>query len=229
MKEVLVIVPTRGRPQRIQDFYNFFKMNSEISDLCLGIDEDEKDIYPNYFEAIYDINPNMKLCPKLNAISKKYVDQYKYICFMGDDVKVATKGWDVMLTEPLKDKIGISYGNDLLQGANLPNTIMVNSEFIKTLGFMAPPFIDHFYIDNFYRDTGYVLKILHYFADVILEHMHPAAGKAEIDDTYRSTNGLPGINIEGLQLDGFKYDMYQKAFWSRDLQKIEELIKSKQT
>ena len=89
---------------------------------------------------------------------------------------------------------------------------------------MAPKGLEHFYIDNFYRDTGYALGILNYFEDVILEHMHPSAGKAIIDDTYRSAQGLPGIDMEGLYSDGYKYDLYQKAFWAKDLDKIQGLM-----
>ena len=221
---MLVIVPTRGRPQRIMEFYNFFINNSEVSDLCLGIDDDQVEMYPKDLDAIYEINPNMKLCPKLNLISAKYLDKYKYICFMGDDVRTNTKGWDKMLIEPLKDKIGITYGNDLLNGAGLPNTIVVNSEFIKELGFMSPPGIEHFFIDNFYRDTGYVLGILKYFPDVILEHMHPSAGKSQIDETYMSSAGIPGIATEGIVADAYKYEVYQKTQWQEDLNKLRKLI-----
>lgn len=216
-KEMLVIVPTKGRPHKILEFYDLFLKNSEISDLCLGIDEDEIDIYPKNLNAIYDINPNMRLVPKLNTIAMKYVDDYKYICFMGDDVRTKTKGWDTILTEPLRDNIAISYGNDQHNGIRLPNTIVVNSEFIKALGWMVPPVTNHYFMDNFYLDTGVELDILHYFPDVDLEHLHHWVGKAEMDSTY----------IEGgsISEDGVKYIKYKQSTWQEDVNKIREIIK----
>ena len=43
-KELLVIVPTRARPEKSVEFYEAFKENSDLSytDLLFGLDDDDK-------------------------------------------------------------------------------------------------------------------------------------------------------------------------------------------
>jgi hypothetical protein len=217
MKELLLIVPTRGRPEKAKNFYNFFKKNSVISDICFGLDDDDYMHYEIEKEAISSINKNMKVCPKLNKLASKFVDEYKYIGFSGDDVQINTYGWDQILLEPLKDQIGISYGNDYYQGENLPNTFIVNSEVIKELGWMVPPMLDHFYMDNFYKDLGSELGILHYFPDVNLEHHHYINGKADFDETYKISAG----KVEDKDI----YYKYKEYFFEKDLNKIRNILK----
>ena len=100
--EMLVILPSRGRPEQAKRFYELFRKNSIISDICFGLDNDEYKSYGVEKEIIYSVNENMKLCPKLNVLANQFVNKYKYICFTGDDVSINTYGWDAQLLEPLK-------------------------------------------------------------------------------------------------------------------------------
>ena len=43
-------------------------------------------------------------------------------------------------------------------------------------------------IDDFWKTLGEHLGTLVYLSDVVLEHMHPNAGKAPMDDGYRAVN-----------------------------------------
>jgi hypothetical protein len=214
--EMLVLLPSRGRPEKTKNFYELFKRNSVASDICFGLDEDDYDSYAPEENVIYSINKNMRLCPKLNVMANQFVDKYKYICFIGDDVQINTYGWDAQLLEPLKTQIGISYGNDHYHGEWLPNTFVVNSEIIKALGWFVPPVLNHFYMDNFYKDLGTELGILHYFPDVNLEHRHHTVGKSELDETYK----IPG----GLEEDEIRYNRYKELDFQSDVNKIRSLI-----
>lgn len=64
----------------------------------------------------------------------------------------------------------------------------MTSDIVRTLGWMAPPTLEHLYIDNAWKTLGKGMGRLRYLPDVILEHMHPAAGKAEMDGTYHQAN-----------------------------------------
>jgi len=215
--EILVILPSRGRPEKIKHFYELFKKNSTISDICFGLDDDDFESYGIEEDVIYSVNKNMRLCPKINFIANQFVNEYKYICFIGDDVKVNTYGWDSILVEPLKNKVGISYGNDYYHGEGLPNTFIVNSEIIKSLGWFVPPVLNHFYMDNFYKDLGKELGILHYFPDVNLEHNHYTNGKNNFDDTYKAAGNM--------QEDEVRYNSYKQSSFADDVNKIRSLIK----
>ena len=214
-KQVLLIVPTRGRPEKSIEFYEAFKGNSPISDLVFGLDDDDIE-YPRIDGVLYEVNPRAMMNGTLNLIATKYADKYDYIAFMGDDHRIRTPEWDVRLVEAIKDlPYGISYGNDLFQGANLPTAVLVNSNIIKKLGFMAPPAMKHLYLDNFWRDMGNKLGSLRYLNDVIIEHMHYLNGKAEEDAGYQEVNSM-AIGTH----DRLAYEQYVRDNFMDDFNKL---------
>jgi hypothetical protein len=204
--DVLVIVPSRGRPENTLDFYKSFIETSTISDLCFGLDDDDVE-YPRINGVTYEINPRLRMNGTLNLIANKYADQYKYIAFLGDDHRPRTQGWDQLLVDSIKDlNNGIAYGNDLLAGADLPTAVLMDARIVKALGYMAPPSLIHLYMDNFWRDMGNELGSLRYLPDVILEHMHYSAGKSIPDFTYLEANAR-----EMFQRDANSYQDYVRS------------------
>lgn len=168
---------------------NALREHSVISDFLVAIDDDQSDLYPRLEGVIYEVNPRMRLVKTSNLVSVKYQDDYKSIMFLGDDNLVKTPEWDRILYEPIKERgYGISYGNDLFQGANLPTAAMVSTNIIKSLGFMGPPTLTHLYLDNFFKAFGEATRSLTYFEDVIIEHLHYMAGKSQIDQVYQDAN-----------------------------------------
>jgi hypothetical protein len=138
------------------------------------------------------------MCGTLNAAAVEQAGNYKYIGFLGDDHRPRTVGWDDKVIASLENH-NVVYGNDLLQGENLPTAVFLRSEIIQKLGFMAPPTLVHLYLDNFWLELGKATTI-EYLPDVIIEHLHPFAGKAEWSDSYREVN------------DQALYDRDQQAF-----------------
>jgi hypothetical protein len=221
MKKLLVIVPTREREVKILHFFEAFKNNSVLADLCLGLDEDDAHKYPKFDnlpsgDIIYEILPRQGVNGTLNNLAKKYCESYEYIGFLGDDNWVRTHGWDEKLINSIEDlPYGIAYGNDLIQEDKIPTTVIMNSNIIRTLGFMAPPKIKHMYIDNFWKDLGLGLNSLRYLPDVIIEHMHFSKNKAPIDNMYIFTN-----NSEAFLRDQKEYSKYIAEEFSQDLTKF---------
>ena len=215
MNNVLLIVPTRGRPTKSLEFYDEFKKNSRITDLVFGLDDDDVE-YPRIDGVMYEVNPRAMMNGTLNLIANKYADQYEYIAFMGDDHRPRTPGWDIELVNSIKDiKHGIAYGNDLLQGRSLPTAVLLKSSIVKTLGFMAPSAMKHLYLDNFWKDMGIELHSLFYRDDVIIEHLHFAAGKAEKDAGYAEVNSSEVFNHDRLA-----YLNYMTTQMSDDIEKL---------
>lgn len=110
-----------------------------------------------------------------------------HIGFIGDDHRMRTPGWDARLAEAAGEW-GIAYGNDLLRGAELPTSVVMSADLIRVLGKMAPSELWHMYCDDYWLALGRQLGRITYLDDVIVEHLHPAAGKAQLDDSYRETN-----------------------------------------
>lgn len=223
-KEILIIVPSRsGNSERypnVDRFIENWKKNSEgHSDLCVALDDDDEHKYPKRDGVIYEINPRVRMIPTLNLVATKFKDDYKYIAFFGDDHVIKTK-WesDFINFFESQNGLGIAYGDDLLQGVNLPTAVCLTSNIVDKLGFMVPKNLIHMYADNFWRDLGRQLNIIKYFENVVFEHLHPDVGKAVRDDQYDEANSV-------YSADQVEYDKYIKSSsFIEDVEKIKELL-----
>lgn len=193
MKRLCLIVPSRGRPTNVQRLIEAVEMTSlGEAQLVVGIDDNDPE-RPGYAElacvkVMLAGHPTM--IEKLNSIAVHEASAYEFIGFAGDDHVPRTKGWDKAVIEAL-DSLhgpGIVYCNDLFQGPNLPTSVFMHSSIVQTLGWMAPPTLMHLYCDNAWRTLGEALGALRYLPDVVIEHVHPHAGKAESDEQYERVN-----------------------------------------
>lgn len=219
MKELIIIVPSRGRPDNVSELIEHVKEYSEISDICFGFDYDDNSRYEPVAGVKFHRLPRTRIGRTTNSLATMYAQRYKYVAFMGDDHRPKTHGWDRILTEPLNIKPGFSYGNDLLQGKNLPTAAVMSSSIVNTLGFMVPRTLKHFYFDNFWMDMGNALDSLNYFDDVIIEHIHPVAKKSEVDTTYTEAWSVLDQDIEA-------YKIYLAEQFSQDIEKVKKLYEN---
>ena len=221
MNTNLVILPTRGRPEKAEEAVALLRENSTISDICVAIDDDQSNLYPRIDGVIYEVNERLRMNGTLNLVANKYVDKYETIYFLGDDHHAKTKSWDELLYAPIKARgYGLSYGDDKFQGKNLATAVMMSTNIIKILGFMAPPKLIHLYMDNFWMNLGTALQCLDYIPEVTVEHMHYAAGKAVLDEQYAEVNSK-----QMYETDQNTYVEYVKNDLKNDLEKIfRELI-----
>ena len=156
----------------------------------------------------------------LNLVANKYADKYETIYFLGDDHLVHTPKWDEYLSDAIAKKgYGLAYGNDLLQGVKLATAVMMSTNIIKTVGFMAPPKLIHLYMDNYWMILGHELNSLWYFDQVIIEHLHPVAHKVGWDDQYREVN-----SHEIGEADRKELGRYIEEEFKSDLEKIKAAL-----
>ncbi len=192
MHNTLFIVPSRSRPQNIERLVQGFVDTDSQADLLIALDDDDEANYPRLesppgFQLIYEVNPSQRIGPIINSVATKYADTYKYLGFMGDDHCPRTPGWDQTLTEQIGE-FGIAYGDDLLQGATIPTAVVMSSNIVRVLGYMIPPGLQHLYFDNTWKIWGEAQGKLFYVPEVIIEHIHPFAGKTEWDEGYERAN-----------------------------------------
>ena len=215
MSEVLLIVPTRSRPDKSLEFYDSFIENSSITDLLYALDDDDCE-YPRIDGVMYEVNPRMGMNGTLNYVATKYADQYDYIAFMGDDHRIRTKDWDKDLVESISGfENGVAYGNDLLQGSKLPTAVLMDARIVRKLGYMAPPKQRHLYLDDFWKTLGTALDTLRYNPGVIIEHLHFTNGKADSDALYQEVNA-PAL----YEKDRVAYEEYVRNDLPNDLAKL---------
>lgn len=194
---LVVIVPSRGRPEAAQALVQHFK-NTCTADtrLLFAVDQDDSLAYEYPVGSdgsgpwiAYGESRNMVEALNTTAQSTANGLAPFAIAFLGDDHMPRTVGWDSAYLDALRELgTGIVYGNDLLQGHRLPTQCAMTSDIIRALGYMAPPSLRHLYVDNFWRDLGKGAHCLRYLPDVIVEHRHPLAGKAAWDENYQRVN-----------------------------------------
>jgi hypothetical protein len=68
---------------------------------------------------------------------------------------------------------------------------------------MVPPDMIHLYLDNFWMKLGNDLGKLRYISEVVLEHLHPMAGKAEWDEGYREVNAIEVYSADFKAFDNY--------------------------
>jgi hypothetical protein len=223
VSELLIIVPTRGRPQVIADLWSSFEATSHgAASLLLAVDNDDP-LLLEYIKvaATYSlqmtVGQRLRLGGTLNEVALQEADNYPYIGFMGDDHRPRSADWDVEYVEALKSNLFV-YGNDLLQKENLPTQVAMRSSVVKTLGYMSPPGLVHMFIDNAWKAWGDGTGSIKYLPDVVVEHLHPAAGKASEDSNYQEVWKL-------MEPDSVKWREYSESnALATDIYKLKGLL-----
>lgn len=199
MTELSIVVPSRGRPKAIRELVHSFQTTCTAdTKLIVAIDEDDPE-GPQYWEDYWAVadedtyalteGPRLRIGGTLNLVVPLAARYSEAVGFMGDDHRPRTHGWDLRYLEAL-DALGtgVVYGNDMLQGANLPTQVAMTSDIVLATGRFVPDGMKHLWLDNAWKSLGEALDAMTYLQDVVVEHMHPSAGKGEWDDSYIENN-----------------------------------------
>ena len=100
---ILTIVPSRGRPEAVNEFIEEFNATTAISDLVIAVDDDDPSEYIVPNKVILEVNPRLWVNGTMNLMANKYCENYDYLVFMGDDQRPRTEDWDLKLAEAIKD------------------------------------------------------------------------------------------------------------------------------
>jgi hypothetical protein len=206
MSDLIVLVPTRGRPDNLWQLWLAFTETCAASTLlvaCVDDDDPELDAYRKVHAAACEqapagdgdarflllIGPRLRLGGTLNRYAPYWATLAPNVGFMGDDHRPRTVGWDRQYIDALAQLgTGIVYGNDLIQGEALPTQAAMTSDIILATGHMLPPGLVHLWVDNAWLELGRALGAIAYLPDVIVEHCHPIASKAAWDAGYAECN-----------------------------------------
>ena len=217
MADLVVIVPSRGRPQAARELVDaFYQTCTADTELTFAVDDNDETL-PQYQELVATPSglpgpilarpyPRTSVCVvdkptnmvhALNRTADAFVTLFAptphAVGFMGDDHRPRTIGWDTNYLDILRELgTGIVYGDDLLQGRRLPTQCAMTADIVRALGYMAPPALTHLYVDNFWLSLGEQAQCIRYLPDVVVEHRHPVAGKAQWDEGYLRVND-PGM------------------------------------
>lgn len=223
-----MLCPTRGRPAKAVELLETFTKTRDLSStsLIFVVDEDDPDL-DRYLAGLppenVEINEDVGWMGRaLNSAATMHAEigLFDFLGFLGDDHRFRTPGWDSVFISVLEGAGGgFAYGNDLLQGQNLPTMIVMNASIVRALGWMSPPELRHLYFDNTWKTLGEATGRLFYLPQVVVEHMHYMAGKSVEDEGYQRVN-----SAEMYDHDRQVYERWLNAQAARDIATVEQAL-----
>ena len=193
MKKLLVMVPSRGRPKRLEEFLDSFdRTHSSGTDLFVYLnDNDPKKEEYGKIPGLRFLHSGKQLylAEAYNHIFKIYPD-YDYYSLLNDDHYCITPEWDRKLIDIIEKKggTGLACCEDNLtdwKKFQHPSGMVISGNIPRSLGYMVWPKIQHIGIDCFFKELLTPLNMLYHTTDVVIEHRHWTNGKALLDENYR--------------------------------------------
>ncbi len=162
--DLLVIVPSRGRPKNIARLLDSVRETSMLAThVHACVDEDDPEL-PGYEyvmsiagrdDDILERGPRKGLAAWTNEVAVRRARQYPYLASFGDDHVPKTPGWDKALTRAISDMggTGFSYPWDRTR-EDIPEAVVMSSDIVQALGWMCLPELSHWYVDNVWAELG---------------------------------------------------------------------------
>lgn len=229
--KLAMLCPSRDRPESVARMGEAWESTgawNEI-DLIWVLDLDDPRIN-GYSEALraypwmkaISIRSWAPMVPKLNRAARWAATQYEQVGFLGDDHVPRTPQWCCVLAAALnQDRPVIAYGRDGFQDEALPTWWAMSSSIITELGCMVPAPVQHLYCDNAVYQLGAKSGSLVYIPEIMIEHMHPVAGKAEWDDGHKRVNRRQQYDRDRIAFEGWVADgMMADATLVRELGEV---------
>lgn len=199
---ISIIAPTRKRPQNVTRLVESIEDTvSSIHnvELLVYIDDDDDESIPALQQAAEHINVNAVQGNQLVG-SQMYNELAKLakgdiLMFAADDVVFKTPVWDKIVERKFneyEDRILFVYGEDGFQKGRIGTHGFVHRFWWELLGYLLPPKLASAYTDEWVTEVADRVGRKCYLPDLLVEHMHPAVGKAPNDETYQKRLEVPG-------------------------------------
>jgi len=222
MKKLLIICPSRIRPDRILTMLKSFdETKSEGTDIIIYLSDCDPRL-EEYKIALkdrnYEIGKRLPISGVYNHCVRKNPN-YKYYGEVCDDHVYRTKGWDRILIDEIENNGGWGmawgWGQIHPKEVRLPQAAIMSGNLVKALGFFSTPIITSAYNDRFAIDLCDALKCGFYRPDVIIEHQHVLNDKAKMDDNYRWV-----LSQETLETGRKQYELWRSTEMNNDIERV---------
>lgn len=190
--KISILVPTRNRPKNVERLISSAYTTSDLPiEFFFYIDNDDParhvtiDIM-NYCGAHWIMGERITLSDMWNELADAATHDILMHC--GDDIVFRTSGWDTRVVETFEshpDKLILVHGDDGFQHDQVATHGFYHRNWIEVLGRFVPPYFSSDYNDLWLTEVANALGRRVYLPDVYTEHMHPAAGKGELDQTHQ--------------------------------------------
>jgi len=227
---ILVLCPTRGRPEAVHEAANSLieTRRHGSTQLVAVIDHDDPgaDVYVGQANSSYEFMFPVHsggMVAALNAAAMEAIEkrpEVSILGFVGDDHRFRTQGWDEVITDTLR-RPGYAYAYDgFWHKGEIPTQIFISAAIVSALGYMALPDCHHLYVDNAWREVAERAGVLHYKPELLIEHMHPAIGKAEWDEGHKRVNSQEMYSRDRAAFEAWK----ASGRASEDVRKVRQVL-----
>lgn len=195
---LLIKMPTRSRSERffraLDAYYAnlshaityHFVISCDIDDRVMNSPDvlERLKSYPNL--SIYFGNNTDKIMA-CNADIEKHLD-FDIILLASDDMIPVVFGYDLIISQAFDNYYpnldGVLHFNDGYTKAALDTLPILGKKYYDHFGYIYYPGYKTSHCDNEMTYVATAMNKLKYFDDVIIEHRHPAWGKATLDELY---------------------------------------------
>jgi hypothetical protein len=104
-----------------------------------------------------------------------------------DDIRFRTPAWDLRIRDMFDvfpDRICFVHGRDGIHDEKLGTHGFISRRWFETLGYFTWPAFPADYADTWLHELAGRIGRRVYVPDLLIEHLHPIAGKAEWDQTH---------------------------------------------
>jgi hypothetical protein len=198
LADLLVIVPSRGRPGSIARMLDAVHATRRLDTHVHVCADDDDETLPQY-EAVMaraaedgdkiTTGPRNGLCGWTNTIALDRAGEYRFLASFGDDMVPRTPGWDFLLTRGITDMggTGITYPWDGTR-EDIPEAPVVSSDIVTALGWFFLPGVEHWFGDDALGEIGRRAGCIRHLRAVHVEHLHPGLGVTPFDKTNQDSS-----------------------------------------
>jgi SAM-dependent methyltransferase len=224
---ILALCPSRNRPHQANETLDSFlrTRKDKHSRLVFIVDEDDETIREYPQQCVYRVKPTGRMggALALATADASLIGNATSVGMIGDDNRFRTMGWDQTLDDWLSFHVGIAYPDDGFQHERLPTNWWISRKVFNEFG-LAHPGLHHLFMDNYWQSMGEGAKCIRYFPDILIEHLHPLAGKSEYDEIYERGNSSTNA-----QHDRAFFEEWKQGERRNDVRRLRGMIKQDTT
>jgi len=189
MIDIAITFPTRGRPDNVRRLVASVRATASTNpEIIIYVDDDDT----SYLGLDKELNIIIQNGPR-KTLSSCYNDcvqktSAEILMFAGDDLLFRTQNWDLEIINTFSkypDKIVFVHGNDGHWEHRLGTHGFLHRKWVNAVGYFIPPFFGCDFSDVWITDVANALGRKVYLSNILIEHMHPAFGKADWDQTHK--------------------------------------------
>lgn len=183
--DLLVIVPSRGRPRNIARLLSAVHATRQ-ADTHVHVAVDEDDPEASAYQAVMDdagadgdvleVGSAKGLCAWTNEVAVRKAGSYPSLASLGDDMIPRTPGWDRALIRGIADMggTGFTYPFDGVR-QDIPEAVVMSSDIVTALGWMCLPDVAHWFCDDAWAALGKGAGCIRHLRAIAVDHVRGPA------------------------------------------------------